>query len=325
MDSATNVYLTGYTTDEFDGQTNGGWHDAVLMKFTPEGQHIWSRIWGSPDYERCWALCVDSEDGIYAAGDVFGMDYEDIMVAKYSPDGIQLWWQTWGSSAWAWALGICAQGSSRVYVVGSTDGAFDGETNAGDWDCWLSALSNDGGRAWTRIWGSAGEDQAWDVAVDDAGSIYVCGDTTGSMFLCKFDPMGSQEWMQTWGEGWSYGGEGWMGLAVGGSNAYVGTFAPCELDGQSAVGNQDLLLTKWNLEYRPRIQGCAVADTNMAIDWSGAWNCEFDLESTTNLPDTNAWAAVPGCTNMAGAENMSITNTADAQMRCYRVKARESQ
>lgn len=96
-----------------------GFTDAFVMKFSPHGDLIWATYLGGPDYDRAYAIAVDSQGCVYVAGragcnfpttagviqETFAGDlnstynnnygYQDGFVAKLSADGATLLWATY--------------------------------------------------------------------------------------------------------------------------------------------------------------------------------------------------------------------------------------
>lgn len=68
-----------------------------------------------------------------------------------------------------------------IAVAGTTAGKLF-VANRGRSDVWLAKYNGSGGRQWGRQWGSAWDEHVADVAVDAAGTIFMTGSTTGSLF-----------------------------------------------------------------------------------------------------------------------------------------------
>ena len=87
-------------------------------------------------------------------------------------------------------------------------------TSRGGVDSYLAKYTSAGQLAWVRVLGAAGEDHAFDVALDAAGNAYVTGSFQGSIalgnnlilnggagsgikaFLIRYSPQGTPEWVQ---------------------------------------------------------------------------------------------------------------------------------
>jgi len=151
---------------------------------------------------------------------------------------------------------------------------------------------------WARTWGGSGWDEAYGVAVDGSGTVYVTGNFQGTVdfnpdggdthtshgyrdvFLSKFDSKGNFGWARTWGgPGQPYA----RGVAVDGSgNVYVtgsfeGTvdFDPDGGDPHTSNGYGDVFLSKFdssgNFEWA-RVWGGSDYDSGYGVadDGSGS-------------------------------------------------------
>ncbi len=277
LDQATNVYVVGSTEGSFDGQTNAGGKDMCLTKFAADGTKAWTRIWGSPEWDAGAAVVVDNQTNIYVAGYAAGsvdgqpnVGGPDLCLVKFNAAGERQWTRLWGSTNADYGTGLALEtltgcggspkpspcpAASNIYVAGYTDGAFDGQTNAGQYDLCLTKLTAAGDRTWTRIWGSPSNENSTAVAVDASGNTHVIGSTAGEfggqtnaggtdICLTKFNAGGTQVWVCLWGSALDDAGCDVVADAAGN---------PCALgmtqgafDGQTNQGAYDLVLIKLN-------------------------------------------------------------------------------
>ena len=67
------IYIAGYTWDDLDGQNlNGGYKDAFISKFNPDGTKEWTRLLGSIFEDIASAITTGSDGSIYIAGNTKG-------------------------------------------------------------------------------------------------------------------------------------------------------------------------------------------------------------------------------------------------------------
>jgi hypothetical protein len=93
---------------------------------------------------------------------------------------------------YGWSVAAIADGSA-VYAAGATRGSFAGQANPGGYSAFLIRYDSRGDVVWERLFGSSGEDDAYDVSVDTTG-VYVAGNTTGS-FDGQTNPGGSSAFL----------------------------------------------------------------------------------------------------------------------------------
>ena len=185
-DRAGNVYVAGFTKGPVPGQPYAGDFDYYLNKYSPDGVLQWTRTGGSSERDGAGGLGVDSLGRIYVCGWTYGAlagqtnaGDGDVFLAQYLPDGSPGWTRQLGSSGFDYLNAIKVDAADHIWVSGYSDGAFDGQTNSGGNDAFLTVFAPDGTQLWTRFLGSAAADigVAVDVGVD--GAIYQAGYTAG--------------------------------------------------------------------------------------------------------------------------------------------------
>ena len=260
-DSDGNIYVVGYTSGEFDGQTNAGGLDIFLTKHNSSGAKQWSRIWGSVDNEFCLGVSVGMDGNIYINGFTYGefdgqinAGGKDIFLTKYSSAGTKQWSKIWGSTDFDEGRGVSVDIDGNIYVAGFTHGGFDGQTNAGAADNFLTKFNFSGTKQWTRIWGNDRNNYGNTVSTDTNGNIYVAGYGYGDLdgqtniggvdiFLTKYNSSGTRQLSRIWGSAASDSGEG-VSVDLAG-NCYVAGFTKGGFDGQTNAGNDDVFLSKF--------------------------------------------------------------------------------
>ncbi|MBP0019036.1 MAG: SBBP repeat-containing protein [Cyanobacteria bacterium SBLK] len=172
-------------------------------------------------------IAIDNEGNLYVTGTAFNwiiddpntFTRDDIWIAKYDRNGNLLWQEEWGTSQTDSAEGITVDDGGNVYLTGSTTGDLNG-TNAGSDDAWLAKYDTHGHRLWTKQLGSNGNDRSVDVAIDEAGNVYIAGDTDGDFsstigerdpLLAKYNTNGDLLWRATW---WRSAAETLTGITV---------------------------------------------------------------------------------------------------------------
>jgi len=143
-DSQNNVYTTGWTLGNLEGQ-NAGSYDAYLAKFDSQGNKQWIQQFGTAGDDEARAISIDANDNIfltgYTTGDLGAANAGsfDAWVAEYDTNGNQKWITQFGTSKRDDAVSITADNLGNVYVVGDTQGSL-GSVNAGSFDAWTAKL-----------------------------------------------------------------------------------------------------------------------------------------------------------------------------------------
>jgi len=184
------------------------------------------------------------------------------------------------SQSSAEAGNVFAGQDGTFYVAGSTSVSFPGFTNAGGQDAFLTKYGADGALIWTRQLGSTSNDWAHSVAVSSDGSVYIAGETYGSIdgqaygggndaFLTKFSQDGTKQWTQVLG---GTGGEATYGVsAAADGSVYITGGTTESLDGVNSNGI-DTFLSKYSsdgtLQYTKQFPNSK---------FSGGWNRGFAM------------------------------------------------
>jgi hypothetical protein len=125
------VYLAGRTMGTLPGQTSAGSSDVFVQKYTPQGELIWTRQLGTPQFEAPFGLAA-SDRGLYVAGGTFGTfpgqpagSGEDTFLARLdAASGIVDWVLQLGLRApFRITTGGVAADDSGVYLASNTVGS----------------------------------------------------------------------------------------------------------------------------------------------------------------------------------------------------------
>ncbi len=116
--------------------------------------------------------------------------------------------------------GLVTDASGNVYLTGwttSTGISTDGSLFSGVYDAFLSKFSDDGKLLWTTYFGGSNMENAFGIAIDKFGGIYICGSTASTngiatngayqtkpggftdAFLAKFSSNGTHVWSTYFG------------------------------------------------------------------------------------------------------------------------------
>jgi len=211
--------------------------DMFLTKFTNSGQAIWVKRAGGIQTDRGRDVVAD-EQFVYLAGEYFdSVQFEDTLISSSGNlDGFIVKYDTAGNLVWlreaknigqTTALGVALDSSKNVIAVGyyggtqaprlDSVGIFNDKkiTSNGLRDIFLVKYDSSGNVIWVNtIGGRYSGEEAGTVTCDAAGNIYVGGKVADSayfgnvnirsfggvdMFLAKYDPAGSIQWVRTAG------------------------------------------------------------------------------------------------------------------------------
>ncbi len=164
---------------------------------------LWSAVYGGDDDDGASAVVVDGEGNYVVAGHTysFGSGYSDVWILKLDPQtGDTIWSVIYGGSSSEGAEDVVVAPDGNYIVAGYTY-----SYGAGGSDLWLLKVnSSDGSLIWSRTFGSADDDGAYSLAVDDSGYVIIAGYTTSAPYrdgyLLKVDAdTGGLIWSRVFG------------------------------------------------------------------------------------------------------------------------------
>ena len=259
----SSIYIAGSTSNisNLDGQTVTGSRDAFIAKFSSDGNKLWTKVLGAADNAVVRGLTTAPDGYIYMTGFTSdSLDGQtrngglDAFISKFNSDGSKFWTRLIGSSDTDIAFGITAARDSSIYISGYTWGSIQSTRE----DVFIAKIYSDGTKAWTRQLGSAGfrDDTAYDIEVDEKGSVYVAGYTEGDLddqanngqadaFVTKYDSSGNKIWTRLLG---SSSSDHAYSIAIGRDNdIFLTGWTAGNLGDIVNNGSTDAFLTKLNL------------------------------------------------------------------------------
>jgi hypothetical protein len=106
----------------------------------------------------------------------------DLIVMKYRPDGTRAWingFSGTGASQFDMAQAVAVDSVGNVYIAGRADNSdFD--------DAVWAKYDSNGVELWHSTSGLPGNDEAFDIAIGNAGDVYICGSDSGYGFLTGY-------------------------------------------------------------------------------------------------------------------------------------------
>ena len=191
-----NIYVTGWTDGDLDGNVSAGGYDGFIVEYDATGAKQWTKQFGGTYDEVANAAAIDAAGNIYIAGDTDGgfdgnvnpgaaSFANDGFLIAYDRAGTKLWTREFGTIADDHANGVATNANGNVYVAGSTSGVLAGTplgtSNAGGLDLALVVYNSAGFLQWTRQLGTTADDNANAITIDAAGYVHLDGDTGGGL------------------------------------------------------------------------------------------------------------------------------------------------
>lgn len=220
MDTAGNLYLTGYFTDTVDfdpgpdtlALISRGDKDVFVQKLSPAGDLVWVKQMGGTGADVGMAIAVDLAGNVYTAGSFVGVvDFnpgsatnnqtsaggsQDAFVQKLNAAGNYVWAYKIGNTNVDIANDLVADAAGNVYVTGTFIGTVDFNPGGGIAnlissgstfpDIFIQKVSTTSAYQWAKKVGGTGFDETFGIALDPLGNnLYTTGYFSNTV---DFDP-----------------------------------------------------------------------------------------------------------------------------------------
>lgn len=196
------VYLTGYSYSSAD-QIQFRSYDYVMLKFDTAGALLWSTKYdGNPGYDDFpTSMKIDGAGNAYIAGYSWGVGtYANYLTLKLDANGTQLWAKRFfdGNGDAPGEVEVDANGN--VYVTGASNNSPAG----GSEDIITIKYNSAGVQQWLNRYNSSvnDTDEGYEVEINEAGDVYVLGDTWVEGFKTIFYKIngstGATAWTKTY-------------------------------------------------------------------------------------------------------------------------------
>jgi hypothetical protein len=177
-------------------------HDFFLLKFSTDGDTLWSRTYGGDEFENARCVEITSDGGYVLAGYTgsFGMGGYDFYLVKTDSDGNLLWDRAYGGQNNDMGYAVRQTADGGFIMVGQT-ASFGG----GAFDFYMVRTDSNGDTIWTATYGGNGNEMAYSVEVMPDGGFIVLGSTprpapgSEDILLVKIDSNGTLEWVKSYG------------------------------------------------------------------------------------------------------------------------------
>ena len=238
------VYVAGHTYGQIGTTAPRGQADAFLIRYSHAGAVQWVKQFGTAADDVVSGIAI-TPAGVVVAGSTAGQlggqtsaGDRDSYVRTYAFDGTHRWTRQFGSPGADAVIGAVVD-RGAIYVVGETTGRL-GPGDAGGADAFIRKLGADGSTQWTRQFGGAARDAAYDVEAA-GGSIYVTGETEGAIpggqhrggrdaFARRYSPVGGVSWTHQFG---GSGDDSAFAIDANTSGVYVGGATSSALSGSN--------------------------------------------------------------------------------------------
>jgi len=201
-DSALNVYVAGRSY-------NGSNDDYIVLKYNSSGVQQWQQTMDRGHNDFATDMVIDKAAGmLYVTGRSNSGNDFDYVTLKYNLAGALQWTKVYNNVADDRATNITLDNSGNVYVTGQSNASTSSVSN---YNIATVKYNSSGTQLWVQSWSGSGngDDIPAAMVVDNAGNIYVSGqtdrDTTTAInndyVLLKYTGAGVLRWSRTFNGG----------------------------------------------------------------------------------------------------------------------------
>jgi uncharacterized delta-60 repeat protein len=198
LDSQGNIYLGGFG---YRGSVLD--YDYVLVKYSPQGDLLWSRFFDGEGQDLANSLEIDNADNILITGQSSKTGFTfDFLTIKYDSQGNLLWQARFDGGNGDGACEVETDAQGNVYVTGTSIVYAGGSTQ----DIVTIKYNPNGQQVWFNRYdshNSYGQERAHEMEVDCQGNVYVMGniDTQSLVednLVIKINNAGVTQWVKIW-------------------------------------------------------------------------------------------------------------------------------
>ncbi len=176
--------------------------DVYFATYSAEGVPQNISYWGGSMNDNGYSLEQTSDGGFVIGGmtNSFGGGASDMWLVKCDAAGALQWAQDYGGSGYDICYAITQTPDGGYALAGYTS-----SYGAGSVDAWLVRTNSNGQVLWSRTYGYAGEDVAYDMIKTSDGGFALAGYTQNDgdgerdMYVVKTDGNGTVQWIQSFG------------------------------------------------------------------------------------------------------------------------------
>lgn len=162
------IILTGRTSIDSSGDDT----DAVLIKFNPAGDTVWTRTYGGSEDELGEDVILTKDGGYAVVGSTNSFSaggQVDVLFIKTNPLGIPVWSKTFGD-VYVDESAAIKQSANGDYIIAGRMQSYNGGGGScppfgACYDAYLIKTNSQGDTLWTRKYG--GDDLDWAYSIEE--------------------------------------------------------------------------------------------------------------------------------------------------------------
>ncbi|MGB4851814.1 MAG: T9SS type A sorting domain-containing protein, partial [Ignavibacteria bacterium] len=166
FDKENNLVVVGYSYISNN-------YDFVTLKYSSEGNLLWSRYYNGGNLDRANSLFLDEKSNILIAGFTYINTYGDYLILEYNKYGDTLLLKNINgedSGSTDEAFNIMSDIAGNIYVTGAS------QSSSFRMDYYTIKLDKHGQIIWSKRYRTPHENYAYCLNIDSSGNIYISGE-----------------------------------------------------------------------------------------------------------------------------------------------------
>ncbi len=215
-DAANNIYFTGFTESTFNIATGGahqtvmgGLQDAFMCKFNPAGTNLLlGTYYGGSNLDGGTSIEISNTGDIFVGGNTTSTNNinspgsyqtalasaDDGFLVRFNNLGVRQWGTYFGGNDVDYIFDINLDVNNNILFCGETEstnnistaGAYQNTiTTTLNYDAYFEKFSMAGTRKLGTYFGGDGNDNARGMTIDNAGKVYLAGETTSTVSIAS--------------------------------------------------------------------------------------------------------------------------------------------
>ncbi|MBL4703137.1 MAG: gliding motility-associated C-terminal domain-containing protein [Flavobacteriales bacterium] len=220
IDDNGNVFIAGYagSTDfptqdigtYYQGTLNGGYWDAIILKFDNSGTRLWVTFYGGSEGDQAFSVAIDQGGNVWVTGTTGSFDFPvqdagtffdatkehtsvnivDLFILKFDNNGNRLWGTFYGGFWDEWRPRITVDVFGNAWLTGSAEeyfptfnggGYFQGIAGGG-MDAFILKFDNSCNLLLSTFYGGTSSDRGRGITTDPNGNVWLTGSTSSTDF-----------------------------------------------------------------------------------------------------------------------------------------------
>ena len=191
LDTAGNVYVTGYTNGSLAGTNPDGFFDYFIIKYDNNGNRLWGQQYGGLSGQDGFGIDVAPSGDIYVCGEqnhitANGFPTYYAFIRKFDSSGTELWSDVFGAESTTtnqppeYCTDVKVGADGFIYITGAASDCLTTGCLGGG-DIFMAKYDAAGTRQWLMETGTTGWDRPGKLAVDTAGNSYTTAATSATL------------------------------------------------------------------------------------------------------------------------------------------------